>query len=720
MSKATAMRKTTNKGICVVLVSLLFLNGICFNAYADQSPPTNIYTNPFYDLATQNQVPMFDFSWSKDLGLNNTDVQQIYKSLGDIYGLDQLYAGDIDVWLSAAIGIFNKSAGQELLVNKFTNNAMNELLSPDPNELSKISETNDKLYAETIKELADMGTMADAGEISSGVLFTSLVPYVDELRMRGKAEAAIRLENFLHAPVAVYIFSKGISLVSAGSSVYDLGTKINDFTKYGSYLQSQDTRVMGLRLFLNNRFAANNSPKDIWDEAIMDKGYQALSYYNEHDGANKFMKAAQELSHETSETITSIFITPKVWSAVGWELYKMFSDAGMATSAAEKMMTVLALTRIENAVSEEYNEVLKQVIAQNGTDPLKLDELRNLGLLDLRCSIKIRSLLIESYKELKLPDSEIIVGKLQTENNEAYDYLMKWQYAPTKAISMPTKQGNTSGNVVNSAYAAQQGDWIYYTNFNYVDLNDLHALYKMRSDGSGKTKLSSDMAHGINCLDNWVYYLDGKCNIYKVTTDGQQKTKVTANWCQRPIVVGDWIYYLGDLGAYGVNRIMKVRLDGSQRFVINNENSGSPNIVGDWIYYSSWDNGSKLFKIRTDGSGRTQLNNEYTGNLVADNNWIYYAGEDQKLYKIRTDGTGRVKLNDLKVRRLNLSNGWIFFSTEQGIYKLATDGTGLAKISSDTPYDLCILGDWIFYEYHDAMGDFYKIRTDGSQRQAVK
>jgi hypothetical protein len=90
--------------------------------------------------------------------------------------------------------------------------------------------------------------------------------------------------------------------------------------------------------------------------------------------------------------------------------------------------------------------------------------------------------------------------------------------------------GNTSGNISNAGYAAQEGDWIYYFNLGV----DGPALYKIRTDGSGKMKLNSDVSTSINVVGDWIYYCKGRLYdegiytlngpIYKIRTDGTEET----------------------------------------------------------------------------------------------------------------------------------------------------------------------------------------------------
>ena len=82
--------------------------------------------------------------------------------------------------------------------------------------------------------------------------------------------------------------------------------------------------------------------------------------------------------------------------------------------------------------------------------------------------------------------------------------------------------GNTSGNLVNGGAAALQGDWIYYNQYNLDP-----GLYKIKTDGTGKTKLSNDPGRSINVVGDWIYYSNqnDEFKIYKIKTDGTGESK---------------------------------------------------------------------------------------------------------------------------------------------------------------------------------------------------
>lgn len=89
-----------------------------------------------------------------------------------------------------------------------------------------------------------------------------------------------------------------------------------------------------------------------------------------------------------------------------------------------------------------------------------------------------------------------------------YDDSERIQLAETKKIDY------TSSFTMNVA-----GDWIYFSE---------DGLYKMKTNGTAKMKLSDDNCEQINVLGDWVYFTD-KLNgdrLYKIKTDGTVRSRV--------------------------------------------------------------------------------------------------------------------------------------------------------------------------------------------------
>ncbi len=74
-----------------------------------------------------------------------------------------------------------------------------------------------------------------------------------------------------------------------------------------------------------------------------------------------------------------------------------------------------------------------------------------------------------------------------------------------------------------SAFVTVADGWIYYQN-----LDDGGSLYKIRIDGTERTKLNSDSSESINAAGDWIYYENMSDNgrIYRMRTDGTERQPV--------------------------------------------------------------------------------------------------------------------------------------------------------------------------------------------------
>lgn len=130
---------------------------------------------------------------------------------------------------------------------------------------------------------------------------------------------------------------------------------------------------------------------------------------------------------------------------------------------------------------------------------------------------------------------------------------------------------NTNLNKEASEYIVHNG-WIYYYNFR----NNGDGVSKIRIDGSGYSKVnetmpSSTLAEYIFAASgDWIYYIDSVSNtnniLYRIKTDGTSKTKLKDDVSKYLYSGNDMIYY----EQHG--KIFKANLDGSEASVIIDEN----------------------------------------------------------------------------------------------------------------------------------------------------
>lgn len=109
-------------------------------------------------------------------------------------------------------------------------------------------------------------------------------------------------------------------------------------------------------------------------------------------------------------------------------------------------------------------------------------------------------------------------------------------------------------------------DWVYYINFSSIPDNKNLGVWKVRKDGTEKTKITEDIGT-INVADGWVYYANSNDNnsLYKIRTDGTEKTKLHSDTTDQINIAGEWIYYpiMKSDGLRG--DLYRIRTDGTDR-----------------------------------------------------------------------------------------------------------------------------------------------------------
>lgn len=322
---------------------------------------------------------------------------------------------------------------------------------------------------------------------------------------------------------------------------------------------------------------------------------------------------------------------------------------------------------------------------------------------------------------------------------------------PTPAVSPADIIGN-GGPIV------QQGDWLFYSINERAASKADSGLYKIKQDGTEKTKLYKQGVGEINLLGDWIYFIvsttveDGtpiSVDLKKIKTDGTGLVNLLTMkdndilWMQ---IAGNWIYFNTyqennlKKGQYP-NNIYQMKLDGTARKLIV-KNAFCNALQAEWFYGLG-------YRIKIDGSQKEIISkNEMSSDgFVVDGDWIFYSNtsDEARLYKIKTDGTGRVKLSDDSIGILLKMGDEIFYrinsmvdnpSADDGkLFKIKTDGTTRTEIvevadPDKSPMLVGALNGWLYLEDRQPIEDsqtdempggysqitLYRIKTDGSAR----
>ena len=296
------------------------------------------------------------------------------------------------------------------------------------------------------------------------------------------------------------------------------------------------------------------------------------------------------------------------------------------------------------------------------------------------------------------------------------------------------ERGNTSININNWGYAAQQGDWIYFT-------EGEGGLYKEKLDGTGReTLIGSDIGSGfgwvqdINVVGDWIYYLHYS-GVSRIKTDGSGQEFLFEDpagaWSLELHIVDDVFYYRIDFEEG--TAVCRQPIGGSPQilYAINEGNAfvDLEAVEDGWIYFYEFAaNGTKLMKMTLEGKEVTALaegNGLIYAQVIGDS--IYYFEDSDTyspVYRIGTDGSNKTTVLDAVYESFQIYGDWIYYThykndedayykREGRLYKARLDGSERTQLTDHDAMDPCIAGDWIFYgTYLD--GNVHRIKTDGT------
>jgi uncharacterized protein YjdB len=299
-------------------------------------------------------------------------------------------------------------------------------------------------------------------------------------------------------------------------------------------------------------------------------------------------------------------------------------------------------------------------------------------------------------------------------------------------VGTPNTTGNTVGNYASHGVIAFQGNWIYYT------ITGGKGLYKIRTDGSEHTQLSSDTEVGsIGVIGDWIFYSSNRA-LYRIRTDGTQRTllnNLDSLWF--PQVIGSTIYYLSNGSIYRISTSGENRVKVSDEYYIN-----GMLVMGDQIYYTKSPvphptSNTGIYRMALNGSGTTRIvsgdifyffGNRETQTIVygVDEEFFDSSYWKVKLYSVRADGSNKKLLGNDYYGNINLTANEIFYkyqgapqNVNNGVYRMSTDGTLPMRISTITDAWGCgaVYGDHLYLVSADGL---YRVKKDGTGEIRLK
>lgn len=191
-----------------------------------------------------------------------------------------------------------------------------------------------------------------------------------------------------------------------------------------------------------------------------------------------------------------------------------------------------------------------------------------------------------------------------------------------------TKYKNYSGleansqrlkEISNANHAAREGEWIYYNK-----LDGTPGFYKIKIDGTGKTKIHNDTPFDLKIQGDWIYYRQYNYGIdperfYKIRKDGKERKELPITpEANKYLVAEEGIYYSSD-------KIYRTDLEGKNKKVISPYPAYKMKLAGDWLYYINSKDGNKLYRVhRKKGTNEMVVDQKNIVNFLVKEDFITY------------------------------------------------------------------------------------------------
>ncbi|MCI8310412.1 MAG: DUF5050 domain-containing protein [Clostridia bacterium] len=318
-----------------------------------------------------------------------------------------------------------------------------------------------------------------------------------------------------------------------------------------------------------------------------------------------------------------------------------------------------------------------------------------------------------------------------------------------RGIGIELKEGNSSGNINNYGYIAEDTKYIYYMcpneNGKYIGISKVS-----KKDVTGKQERLIEgnwEIASISSYGNYIYFVtllennvDNKNvdkvdnQIHRIKKDGSKHEIINDNefnnYSYKISVVDNKVYYIGDDEC-----IWYMDLNGKHKTRLNENATGFELVTDKYIIYNMTETSASgeisivTYIMDRDGKNARKISDERLYTSVIYDDYIYYLTLDRYLHRKKIDGKEDEMLSDNRIFNLNVSEDGIFYFDykynsenkfeSMSICRMDLDGKNnkeLHKLEKSSN-SLCITKDWVFYlDSNDDQGRMELISFDGVQK----
>lgn len=131
-------------------------------------------------------------------------------------------------------------------------------------------------------------------------------------------------------------------------------------------------------------------------------------------------------------------------------------------------------------------------------------------------------------------------------------------------------------------------------------------MYSMPRDGGMALQVSDDVAENVMTWGDWIYYANGNDGFrpYRIKEDGTGRTKLSIDETLFFTMTGDWLFYSNLSDG---EKLYRVKHDGTGRAKVSDDRVGYLNADSRYVYFTNTSQGNTVFRIRPDGTDRAKV-----------------------------------------------------------------------------------------------------------------
>jgi N-acetylmuramoyl-L-alanine amidase len=222
----------------------------------------------------------------------------------------------------------------------------------------------------------------------------------------------------------------------------------------------------------------------------------------------------------------------------------------------------------------------------------------------------------------RLSSDQLVADVEAWDINFAGEWLYYVNWSDEQSIYRARPDGSEAIRLVNGP--AQQ---INIVGESIVYVTERH-IYSVEREGGLAIQLLDDDVENVIAVGGWIYYANGNDGFkpYRVRFDGTERTKVVNDETLFMTIADDWIFYSNRSDG---EKLYRVQLNGTQREKISDDRVGYLNVDSQFVYYTTTSQGNAIFRIQKNGGAKIKLTEgaAASGPIGIVDKKLYYHGQ---------------------------------------------------------------------------------------------